>query len=97
MLLQLTYITLLIMTFASNSLHILENNTLYGLKQSSSMWYNWLNEYLLKEWYKNNPICLCIFMKKKKSNFFFIIFYVNDINIIGTLEELWKAIDWLKK
>ena len=31
--------------------------SLYGLKQSRHMWYNQLNEYLLKEGYANNPIC----------------------------------------
>ena len=38
--------------------------SLYGLKQSRRMRYNHLSEYLLKKWYKNNPICPCIFNKK---------------------------------
>ena len=38
--------------------------SLYGLKQSSRMWYNRLNLYLLKERYVNNSICPCIFIKK---------------------------------
>ena len=38
--------------------------SLYGFKQSGKMWYNRLSEYLLKEDYKNNSICQCIFIKK---------------------------------
>ena len=33
--------------------------SLYGLKQFGPMWYNYLNQYLLKERYVNNPICPC--------------------------------------
>ena len=43
--------------------------SLYGLKQSGRMWYNRLSEYLLKEGYVNNPICLCIFIKKSEIRF----------------------------
>ena len=43
--------------------------SLYGLKQSGHMWYNHLSEYLLKERYVNNPICLCIFIKKSEIGF----------------------------
>ena len=37
--------------------------SLYGLKQSRRMWYNWLSEYQLKEGFENNSICLCVFIK----------------------------------
>ena len=60
------------------------NKSLYGLKQSGRMWYNRLSEYLLKEGYKNNPICPCIFMKRAGSEFAIIAVYVDDLNIIGT-------------
>ena len=39
--------------------------SLYGLKQFGRMWYNCLSEYLLKEGFENNPICPCVFIKKK--------------------------------
>ena len=61
------------------------------------MWHNRLIAYLLKEWYRNGPICFCIYMKISKNEFVIIIVYVNDINIVGTLNELTKAIDCLKK
>ena len=32
------------------------HKSIYGLKQSGRMWYNRLSEYLLKKWYKNDPI-----------------------------------------
>ncbi|KAK2434187.1 putative mitochondrial protein [Trifolium repens] len=73
------------------------NKSLYGLKQSGSMWYNRLSEYLLKEGYKNDSICPCIFIKRSGSEFAIIVVYVDDINIIGTPEELPKAINCLKK
>ena len=38
--------------------------SVHGLKQPGRMWYNRLSEYLLKEDYKNNSICQCIFIKK---------------------------------
>jgi len=43
--------------------------SLYGLKQSGHMWYNYLSEYLLKEGYVNNPICPCIFVRKSEIGF----------------------------
>lgn len=73
------------------------NKSLYGLKQSGCMWYNRLSEYLLKEGYKNDPICPCIFMKRSENEYVIIVVYVDDINIIGTPEELPKAVQCLKK
>ena len=58
--------------------------SLYGLKQSGCMWYNCLSEYLLKEGFENNPICLCVFIKKSESKFAFIAVYVDDLNLVGT-------------
>ena len=70
---------------------------LYGLKQSGRMWYNRLSEYLLKEGYVNNSICPCIFIKKSKFGLTIIAVYVDDLNLIGTPEELTKAANYLKK
>ena len=70
--------------------------SLYRLKQSKRMWYNHLNEYLLKEGYANNPICPCIFIKKSEPRFAIIIVYVDDLNLIRTLEELIRTTN-LKK
>ncbi|KAL0415672.1 UNVERIFIED_CONTAM: Copia protein [Sesamum latifolium] len=73
------------------------NKSLYGLKQSGRMWYNRLSDYLLKEGYKNDPICPCIFMRRSGNEFVIIAVYVDDLNIIGTPEELSRAINCLKK
>ena len=62
--------------------------SLYGLKQSGCMWYNHLSEYLLKEIFQNNPIYPCVFIKKTESGFAIVIVYVDDLNLVGTLEEL---------
>jgi hypothetical protein len=70
---------------------------LYGLKQSGCMWYNHLSEYLLREGYNNDPICPYIFIKKSESDFVIITVYVDDLNIIGTHEEIPKILNYLKK
>ena len=71
--------------------------SLYGLKQSGHMWYNHLSEYLLKEGYVNNPICQCVFIKKSETGFAIIAVYVDDLNLVGTPEELTKTAEYLKK
>ena len=71
--------------------------SLYGLKQSGRMWYNRLSEYLLKEGYVNNPICPCIFIKKSETGFAIIIVYVDNLNLVGTPEELTRTTNYLKR
>ena len=71
--------------------------SLYGLKQSGQMWYNRLSQYLLKEGYVNNSICPCVFIKKRENGFAIIAVYVDDLNLIGTPEEINKTTNYLKK
>ena len=59
--------------------------SLYGLKQSGHMWYNRLSEYLLRKRYKNDPLCPCVFIKRSGFEFVIIVVYVDDLNIIGTM------------
>ena len=70
--------------------------SLYGLKQSSRMWYNHLSQYLLKEGYVNDPICLCVFIKKTAVGFVILAIYVDDLNLIGTSKELINKANYLK-
>ena len=70
--------------------------SLYDLKQSGCMWCNQLSEYLLKEGFENNPICLCVFIKKWESGFAIVADYINDLNLVGTPEEFTKTVDYLK-
>ena len=44
----------------------------------------------------DNSICPCIFIKKVATGFTIIAEYVDDLNLIGTPEELIKTIDYLK-
>jgi hypothetical protein len=60
------------------------------------MWYNRLSEYLLKEGFEKNPICPCVFIKKSESGFVIIAVYVDDLNLVGTPEELIKTAIYLK-
>ena len=80
-----------------NMFSIKLQRSLYGLKQSGRMWYNRLSEYLLKEGYVNNLICPCVFIKKSDIGFTIITVYVDDLNLVGTLEELTKIAEYLKK
>jgi len=60
------------------------------------MWYNHLSEYFINQGYENNELCLCVFIKKLYSSFTIVAVYVNDMNLIGTLEELEKTASHLK-
>ena len=71
--------------------------SLYGLKQSRRIWYYHLSEYLFKWGYENNHICPCLFIKKFLKGFAIVEVYVDDINLIGTLEDLKETINYLKK
>lgn len=69
------------------------NRSLYGLKQSGRMWYNRLSEYLLKKGFVNDQVSPCVFIKKTSSGYVIIAVYVDDLNIIGTPEEIREAAD----
>ena len=69
--------------------------SLYGLKQSSMMWYNRLSEFLLKREYVNNDAYPCVFIKKSLNDFCIFSVYVDDINIIGTSKEIEEASSYL--
>ena len=44
----------------------------------------------------NNPICSCIFVKKSETGFAIIAVYVDDLNLVGTPEELIRTTNYLK-
>ncbi|XP_075076669.1 uncharacterized protein LOC142163296 [Nicotiana tabacum] len=86
--------------FKRNWLH-LKNRSLNGLKQPTPVQYDRLSKYFLKEGYKNDPICPCVFIKRSKSEFViivvYLIVYVDNLNIIGSSKELPKDVECLKK
>jgi len=57
---------------------------------------NRLSEYLISQGYENNELCPCMFIKKSHSEFAIVAVYVDDMNIMGTLEELEKTALHLK-
>ena len=71
--------------------------SLYGLKQSGRMWYNRLSEYLVNQGFKNDQISPCVFIKRSESGFAIIAVYVDDLNIVGTPNELDKTAENLMK
>ena len=44
----------------------------------------------------NSLICSCIFIKKSQTEFEIIVVYVNNLNLVETLEELIKTEKYLK-
>ncbi|KAL0396166.1 UNVERIFIED_CONTAM: Retrovirus-related Pol polyprotein from transposon RE1 [Sesamum calycinum] len=62
--------------------------SLYGLKQLGRMWYNRLSEYLIKKGFYHNQISPCLFIKRTESEFVIIVVYVDDLNIVGSPEEI---------
>ena len=69
--------------------------SLYGLKQSGRMWYNRLSEYLIGKGYKNDELCPCVFIKRTSSGFTIIAVYVDDMNIIGSADEIKETASYL--
>ncbi|KAM2349142.1 hypothetical protein ACFX1X_012683 [Malus domestica] len=60
------------------------------------MRYNRLSEYLIKKGYTNNVICPYVFIKKSNTGFTIVALYVDDMNLVGTPEELNKTAEYLK-
>jgi hypothetical protein len=52
------------------------------------MWYNRLKEFLLQKGFSNNDDCSCVFIKKSSTRFCIIFVYVDDLNIIGTQQDI---------
>ena len=51
----------------------------------------------MKERYINDLIYPCIFIRKSEIGFAIIAVYVDDMNLIGTPEELLKTAEYLKR
>ena len=47
-----------------------------------------LSDYLIGKRYINKDLCPCVFIKSTSSGFAIIDVYIDDMNLIGTLEEL---------
>ncbi|KAM1830222.1 hypothetical protein ACFX14_022953 [Malus domestica] len=76
-----------------NTLFIRLKCSLYRLKQAVQMCCNRLSEYLISV---NNELCLFVSIKKSHSGFVIVSIYVDDMNLIWTLEELEKITVHLK-
>ena len=70
--------------------------SLYGLKQSEHIWYTRLIDYLIGKGYKKDELCPCVFIKKTSFGFTIIAVYVDDMNIICTLDEIRETTSYLK-
>ena len=52
---------------------------------------------MIKEGYKNYPICPCIFIRKSEFEFTIVTVYVDDMILIEAFEELLKTAEYLKR
>ncbi|KAM7478095.1 hypothetical protein LguiA_026308 [Lonicera macranthoides] len=75
---------------------IMLKRSLYGVKLLGRMRYTRLSDYLIGKGYKNDELCLCVFIKKTSFGFAIVAVYVDDMNIIGTLDEIRETASYLK-
>ena len=55
------------------------------------MWYNRLSEFLLQKGHTTNDDSPCVFIKKSQTRFCIISVYVDDLNIIGHVQDINEA------
>jgi hypothetical protein len=60
------------------------------------MWYNRLSDFLRKRGYTNHDDCPCVFINKSYKGLCIISVYVDDLNIIGNVEDIKEAMSYLK-
>jgi hypothetical protein len=60
------------------------------------MWYNRLSNFLLDKGFLKNDDCPCVFIKKSENGYCIISVYVDDLNIIGTTQDIEEASSYLK-
>lgn len=81
---------------ANKSLYSVQlKKSLYGLKQSGRMWYNRLSDFLHQKGYASNEDCPCVFIRRSQDGFCIISVYVDDLNIIGTPDDIEEASSYL--
>jgi hypothetical protein len=70
---------------------------LYGLKQLERMWYNRLKAFLLNKGYSNSDNCPCMFIRKSSTDFYIILVYIDDLNIMAHAKNIDEVHNHLKK
>ena len=60
------------------------------------MWYNRLSNFFLDKGFLKNDDCPCVFIKKSEKGYCIISVYVDDLNIIGTTQDIEEASSYLK-
>lgn len=77
-------------------MRLMSTKSPYGLKLFGCMWYQRLSEYLTKERYINNPLCQCIFIDKYDNGFAIVAIYIDNMNLVGTLDKINETAKYLK-
>ncbi|KAM1356775.1 hypothetical protein ACFX2H_030666 [Malus domestica] len=64
--------------------------SIYGLKQASRQWYKKFDQVVNSFGFSENKIDNCIYMKQAKSDFIFVVLYVDDILLASSSVQLLK-------
>jgi hypothetical protein len=66
--------------------------SLYGLKQSSTMWYPNFNTYIVGIGFSRSKVDHCVYFKLVGNHFIYVILYVDDMWLIGNNKEIIKDV-----
>lgn len=72
----------------NGKIYVKLKKALYGLRQSSKLWYEVLKTDLLANGYKATDSDSCLFIKKDGDNFSIAVIYVDDIFVVSTKAEI---------
>lgn len=64
----------------------------YGMKQSTRMWYQKFNSYILGLGFVRSQVDHCVYYKKVDEYFIYVVFYVNDMLLVRNNMELVKEV-----
>jgi len=64
------------------------NRALYGLQQSSLLWYETIKNVLLEADYNKTNCDVCVFIKNLPNQFIIVVIYVDDILVVSTNQSL---------
>ena len=66
--------------------------SLYGLKQSSRMWYHKFNTYIQRLGFVRSKADHCVYYKQVGEKFIYVVLYVNDMLLVGNNMEVNKEV-----
>jgi hypothetical protein len=72
--------------------------SLYGLKQSSMAWYQWMGSYLIFIGLIRNEVDSNVYMMKQKGKSIIIVIYIDDVMVVSNtwilIQQMMKTIEF---